>query len=101
MLRNGALLAPLKIDYVVTLSEKNCSGKSNVNELNTKYTLQKKKGCEIIITLDDCNKMGERWADQVDEIKFFIIKRVSFVVKKFRRFVSDCDVSFNHYIFAS
>ena len=32
--------------------------------------------------------------------KNFQYKRVPFVVKKFGRFVFDCYVSFNHYIFA-
>ena len=32
--------------------------------------------------------------------KFLLYKRVPFVVKKFGRFVLDCDISFNHRIFS-
>ena len=48
-----------------------------MKELNTKSTFKK----ALIITLNDCNKVGEQWANQMDGIKFFSTKRCHLSLK--------------------
>jgi len=55
---------------------------------------------DSVLTLDVCNKVEGAVGKSNGWNKIFQYKRVPyFVVKKFGRFVFNCDLSFNHYIF--